>query len=220
MQVKIHYGDAHGFLRFHSAFFVGISLPGSASISLSGRRWQTEAPCSQAAPAPGSMLLTPCLLRVCGEQFFSPTYCHQNLTQRKGPHRTTSQPGQDLKVVSSSRSHFGPQAGPGPSAVGASSTDSTDRTSPRPALPLLSPLPSRLSGASPQGGRSPPARAFPERQRSGARRGVGMAAVRPPLPRAARRVRAAPLRLRRRQRAHRHDNRGRAPSGALTSRGS
>lgn len=67
---------------------------------------------------------------------------------------------------------------------------------------------------------APLPRAIPECQRSDARRGVGTAAVRPPLSRAARRVRAVPLSFRRRQRAHRHGNRGRAPSGALTSRGS
>lgn len=204
------------FPEIPQCFLCRHTLPGSASISLSGRRWQTEAPCLQAAQALGSMPLTPCLLRVCREQFFSAAYCHQHFTRPQSPLSSRDHQGR----TSRRSAPQGAISGPGPSTAGAASADSADRTSPRPALPLLSPLLSRLGGASPQGGRSPPARAIPGRQRCGARRGVGTAAVRPPLPRAARRVRAAPLRLRRRQRAHRHGNRGRAPSGALTSRGS
>lgn len=208
------------FPEIPQCFLCRHTLPGSASISLSGRRWQTEAPCLQAARALGSMPLTPCLLRVCREQFFSPAYCHQHFTRPQS--------------LLSSRDHQGRtsrRSAPQGAISGPTQAQARRRRGPPPRTAQIAPHPVPRYPCSPlsfpaSAGLSLRAAAPLPRARSpganGAARGggVGTAAVRPPLPRAARRVRAAPLRLRRRQRAHRHGNRGRAPSGALTSRGS
>lgn len=155
------------------------TLPGSASISLSGRRWQTEAPCLQAAQALGSMPLTPCLLRVCGEQFFSPAYCHQHFTRPQSPLSSRDHQGR----TSRRSAPQGAISGPGPSTAGAASADSADRTSPRPALPLLfpSPFPPRRGFPSgrPLPSRARDPRAPTVRREAGGGDGSGSAAIAP-----------------------------------------